>query len=482
MNSMIQMDLLSFAAQQATETIKEQPKVVAPEAIEVVREQLEVVAVVEQPKVVAPARNFTRDGRTAMPSGKAERIATNLAAIRLLKRGREFSWEEQLKTGQRFSYEGLITLSRFNGWGGLTEVFLAENRHYQVLKNLLTEEEYRTAQSSILDSYYTPETLIDFMWNIVRAELKVKMGKVAELGTGTGNFIGHAPMSGAYRFTAVEVDEISGDILQALYPEADVRVASLEKVKLAVDYDLVIGNVPFGQVGPYDRKYLNWNLHNYFIARALDCLKPNGYAVLITSSSTMDAPGSIARLTNEASLQKAFRLPKNTFAGTEIVADILVFRKSRENTLDGNLKWVPTGDNTGKMEINEYYVAHPEHVFGTLSNTGKMYGKLNAPTVLPDGKSLEDRFLELSLPEPVEVKPTFELMPEVQVTMYENCSNIAETETVPEYCREYSIFSTLDAVYQVIDGAGQRMKDRKDNNFTLNAENSVVRQAQGVLE
>ena len=150
------------------------------------------------------------------------------------------------------------------------------NRHYQALKELLSDEEYQTAQNSILDSYYTPEYIIDFMWDLVRQELEIKSGKVAELGAGTGNFIGFAPFQNAYEFTAVEVDKISGNIAKTLYPESDIRIASLETVKLPEQYDLVIGNVPFGRFAPYDRNYRSynaWNLHNYFIARALDCLK-----------------------------------------------------------------------------------------------------------------------------------------------------------------------------------------------------------------
>ena len=448
----IQLDLFDFAAMQAAVQSKVQ----------------------EVPETVVP-RNFQNDGRHGMPTTPAARIEANFKAIRLLK---ELEAEERVP-----SHEEQLTLSQFSGWGGLTEVFMEGNRHHQTLKELLSDEEYQTAQNSILDSYYTPEYIIDFMWDIVRQELGIKSGKVAELGAGTGNFIGFAPFQRSYEFTAVEVDKISGNIAKTLYPESDIRIASLETVKLPEQYDLVIGNVPFGRFAPYDRNYRSynaWNLHNYFIARALDCLKENGHAVLLTSSSTMDKPGSMPQITNgRAGLVKAYRLPNNTFSGTEIVADILILKKGYRENLSGNLQWVDTADKTGRIEVNCYFAQHPEHVFGRLSNTGKMYGKLNTLTVLPDDKSLKEHFdiarkeFMPALPEGPENTDLFgnvlpeATAPKVEVISYANRTDIPEEKEPPENCREYSIFSTLDTVYQVIDGMGHRMKDRKGENLTL---------------
>lgn len=442
----MQLDLFSFAAMQ-----EEQEK--------------------QKPERKTPVLgNFLNDGKHLMPTTPATRIEANFKAVKLLK---------EIGTETRgLSHDEQIILSQFSGWGGLTEVFIEENRHYQPLKELLSEEEYQTAASSMLDSFYTPESIIDFMWDIARQELGIKSGKVAELGTGTGNFIGLAPFQNAYQFTAVEVDKISGGIAKLLYPNSDIRIASLEAVKLPATYDLVIGNVPFGRFAPYDRNYRScnsWNLHNYFIARGLDCLKENGHAVILTSGSSLDKPGSFAQFTNgQAGLVKAFRLPRNTFAGTEIVADLLVLRKNPEHTLGGNLKWVETGDNTGCMEINEYFATHPEHVFGTLSNTGTMYGKVGTPTVLPDSKSLAEHFNSVQKAIEKEIVPAVNLFGEkegfcepVKVVAYADRDDIAEELKAPENCREYSIFSTLDAVYQVIDGMGHRLKDRKGNNLTL---------------
>ena len=437
----IQLDLFDFAAMQAAVQSKVQ----------------------EVPETVV-LRNFLNDGKSPIPTTRIERIESNLKAIRLLK--------TLAGTERALTRDEQVMLSQFSGWGGLTEVFMESSRYFQDVRNLLSEEEYQTAQSSILDSYYTPEYIIDFMWDIVRKELKIKSGKVAELGAGTGNFIGLAPMQSGYKFTTVEVDAVAGSIMKRLYPESsDIRIASLENVKLVSDYDLVIGNVPFGKTGLYDRQYQGWNLHNYFIARALDCLKENGCAVLLTSSATLDSSDEKARtaFAKKAGLVKAIRLPKGTFAGTEVVADILIFRKgvSQEDFI--HLKTVQTVDDTEEIQVNEYFAAHPEHVFGRLSNTGKMYGKLNTPTVLPDGKSLKEHFdiarkeFMPSLPEVPENTDLFgnvlpeATAPKVEVVSYAERTDIPEEKLPPENCREYGIFSTLDTVYQVINGMGHRM-------------------------
>ena len=168
-----------------------------------------------------------------------------------------------------------------------------------------------------------------------------------------------------------------------------VEAALKGKGKDGRDIDLVIGNVPYAKASVYDRKYPNYNLHNYFIARALDALRPGGLAVLLTSASTLDSISLAARenFCSRAALLAAFRLPNTAFrqsAGTEIVADILVLQKNAVPCAPFlDLRDVPTGDDTGTMQINEYFTRHPDHILGQLSNTGKMYGKLNTPTVQP---------------------------------------------------------------------------------------------------
>ena len=179
-------------------------------------------------------KNFINDGKHPMPTSKSERIVANLEAIRLLK---------SLSNDRPLEYGEQTTLSRFTGWGGLTEVFMEDSPHFPELKELLTEEEYETAESSMLDSYYTPESIIGFMWTLAKQKLGIKSGKVAELGCGTGNFIGYAPMQKGYQFTGVEIDKISGNMAKRLYPESTIHINSLEKVKLPCNFDLIIGNV-----------------------------------------------------------------------------------------------------------------------------------------------------------------------------------------------------------------------------------------------
>lgn len=377
------MDLFAFAATQA---VKSEPKV-EEKTVEtaVPTQNEEKIQSVEdtpayQPITMQCYANYTMTELNTFTTKRA-RIEKNLDAIRELK-----------KEGSKFKSK----LVQFTGWGGLTDIFMEDRPDYQTLKDLLTPEEYESASNSMLDSYYTSAELIKFMWKIVQEELDILSGKVAELGCGIGNFIGLAPKQSQYQFTGVEIDKISGSIAKELYPQADIRINSLEKVKLTNDYDLVIGNVPFGQTAPYDTNYKGvWNLHNYCISRALDCLKDKGYAVLLTSSSTMDRAGSMEQiLQGRAGLVKAIRLPNNTFAGTEVVTDILILQKGITEEESRHLVRIETSDNTGTTEINAYFASHPANIWGTLSNTGKMYGKTGTMTVLADEKSVERHIRE----------------------------------------------------------------------------------------
>jgi len=444
------MDLFAFAATQTVKSVpKEEP---AP---------VKVAVPVHDEVKAAPApqdnANYTMTELVTLTT-KRGRIEKNLDAIRELK-----------KEGCKFKAK----LVQFTGWGGLTDVFMEDRPDYQTLKDLLTPEEYESASNSMLDSYYTPAELIKFMWKIAQNELGILSGKVAELGCGIGNFIGLAPKQSQYKFTGVEIDRISGSIAKELYPQADIRIESLEKVNLPANFDLVIGNVPFGQTAPYDKNYKGaWNLHNYCISRALDCLKDKGHAVLLTSSSTMDRGGSMEQiLQGRAGLVKAIRLPNNTFAGTEVVADILILQKGIAEEESSHLEKIETADNTGTAEINAYFASHPANIWGTLSNTGKMYGKTGTMTVLPGEKSVERHIREYQF-KPAE-KPGKEMnlfgeieQPQNEVKSFAGWTDVPEEADAPRGSREYSIFTTEQALYQVIDGRGVRMKDKKGENLT----------------
>lgn len=312
------------------------------------------------------------------PTGKTARIRANIEAISLLKK---LDIEKRSATQEEKNI-----LKKYSGWGGVHAVFDEKHKDNGMLRCLLTSSEYRTARGSILDSYYTPVRLIESMWKIA-GNFGFWGGKCLEPGAGTGNFMGLA--LGNCKFTAVEVENVSAGIMKKVYPEADIRHESLENVQLNSNYNLVIGNVPFGKTGVYDRNYKNYNLHNYFIARSLDTLKDGGLAVLLTSSATMDSNDSTARACfgKKAGLVGAIRLPNNIFPETEVVADILIFRKGSQGNAFLNLKEIDTQDNTGKMKLNEYFADNQQMILGIPSNTGKMYGKLNSPTIFPrEGK------------------------------------------------------------------------------------------------
>lgn len=301
----------------------------------------------------------------------SKRIKANLEALKLLK----------VLGCNKATAEERAILSKFTGWGGIHEIFDPKHKEYGILKSLLSEAEYKAAKNTILDAFYTPKSLIREMWQLA-ADHGFKGGKCLEPGAGSGNFMAAALENS--RFTAIEVDNISADILQKVYPDADIRHDSLEDIKLAQAYDLAIGNVPYGKIGLYDRNYPKYNLHNYFIARSLDALKDGGLAVLLTSNATLDSADTTARtcFAKKAGLIDAIRLPNNTFNGTQIVSDILIFRKGTKGNDFINLKEIQTGDGTGTMLVNEYFAAHPGKIRGIPSNTGRMYGKLNTPTIL----------------------------------------------------------------------------------------------------
>lgn len=321
-------------------------------------------------EVTNPTSETIEDIVNACPS---KRTKANLQALKLLK----------VLGGNQASEAERSILADFTGWGGIHEIFDAKHKEYGTLKNFLSENEYRAAKNTILDAFYTPKSLIREMWQLA-ADHGYKGGKCLEPGAGSGNFMAAALKNS--RFTAIEVDNISAGILKKVYPDSDIRHDSLEDIKLTQTYDLAIGNVPYGKTGLYDRNYPKYNLHNYFIARSLDALKDQGLVVLLTSSATLDSADTTARecFAKKAGLIEAIRLPNNTFNGTQIVSDILIFKKGAKGDSFIKLKEIQTGDETGTMLVNEYFADHPDKIRGIPSNTGRMYGRLNTPTVLPE--------------------------------------------------------------------------------------------------
>ncbi len=329
------------------------------------------------------ANNFRITPETNLvPAGDVSKTQANIEAIRLIK--------TLDKENRQATAEEKQILAKYTGWGGLSNVFYPGSRFYSELKSLLTQKEFQDAQASTINAHYTERGVISAMWDAA-SHLGFKGGKVGEFGAGVGHFLGLIPdkLFNKTAFKAVELDTISGKILQYLYPGADVTIDGLEHVKIANNsLDMVIGNFPFAKEGPYDRNYPKFNLHNYFFARAIDAVKPGGLVVALTSNSTLDSINQDARkyFAEKADFVGAIRLPNNAFkknAGTEVVTDIIVFRKhdGTESNLTENkvpfLRSVAVDGVTNdenNIRVNEYFVnAHPDMVLGKITSAGSMY-------------------------------------------------------------------------------------------------------------
>ena len=322
------------------------------------------------------ARNFHITDAHLGEGDPKTKFQANINAIRLLK--------ELESNKQQASPEQQEVLSRYVGWGGLADAFDPgkESWHseYVQLKELLTLEEYAATRSSTLNAHYTSPTVIRAMYEAVE-RMGFETGNILEPSMGVGNFFGMLPekMQNS-RLYGVELDPISGRIAQQLYPRAEITVAGFETTDRRDFYDLAVGNVPFGQYQVNDRAYnkLNFNIHNYFFAKALDQVRPGGVVAFVTSRYTMDAKDSTVRryLAQRAELLGAIRLPNNAFkanAGTEVVSDI-IFLQKRERPLDIVPEWTQIGQNEDGFAVNSYFLEHPEMVLGRQEPESTAHG------------------------------------------------------------------------------------------------------------
>lgn len=322
------------------------------------------------------ARNFQITDNHLGEGGPKAKFQANVAAIRLLK--------ELEAAGQQASPEQQEVLSRYVGWGGLADAFDPDKEswgsEYAQLKELLTPEEYAAAKSSTLNAHYTSPTVIRAIYEAV-GRMGFETGNILEPSMGVGNFFGMLPeeMRNS-RLYGVELDPVSGRIAKQLYPKADITVAGFETTDRRDFYDLAVGNVPFGQYQVNDRAYnkLNFNIHNYFFAKALDQVRPGGVVAFVTSRYTMDSKDSTVRryLAQRAELLGAIRLPNNAFkanAGTEVVSDI-IFLQKRDRPLDIVPEWTQTGQNEDSFAVNRYFLDHPEMVLGRQEPKSTAHG------------------------------------------------------------------------------------------------------------
>ena len=343
-----------------------------------------------------PAGNFRITDDHLGEGGAKQKYARNIEAIRTL-----FKLEQEHRGA---TAEEQQVLSRYVGWGGLSDAFDPGKdswaKEYAELKGLLSEDEYAAARSSTLNAHYTSPTVIRGIYDAVE-RMGFHSGNILEPSMGVGNFFGMLPESMAdSRLYGVELDSITGRIAQKLYPQADITVAGFESTDRRDFYDLAVGNVPFGNYKINDKAYnkLGFSIHNYFFAKAIDQVRPGGIVAFVTSRYTMDSKDSTARkhMAERADLLGAIRLPNNAFkanAGTEVVSDI-IFLQKRDRPADIEPPWVQLGKTEDGFTINSYFVDHPEMVLGELTTESTQYGREEC-TVRPiEGAVLADQLAE----------------------------------------------------------------------------------------
>ena len=309
--------------------------------------------------------------------GKKERFRRNIMAIQLLKKCQE---ENRFATP-----EEQIILSKYVGWGGLSEAFDENNSawatEYLELSSVLTPEEYASARESTLTAFYTPPEVITAIYKAME-QMSFKEGNLLEPSCGIGNFIGMLPdaMQNS-KIYGVELDTISAGIAQQLYQKTTIAAQGFEETNLPDSFfDGVVGNVPFGDFKVLDKRYdkHKFLIHDYFFAKSLDKLRPGGVMALVTSKGTMDKETLAVRkyIAQRAEFLGAIRLPNNTFkgnAGTEVVSDILILQK-RDRLIDIEPDWVHLDTDENGIKMNSYFVQHPEMILGEMKMVSGRFG------------------------------------------------------------------------------------------------------------
>ena len=329
--------------------------------------------------------------------GPKAKFKANMEAIRLLK---ELEQEQRLATPEEQE-----VLSRYVGWGGIPQAFEERNsawaEEYTQLKGVLTPEEYSAARASTLNAFYTSPTVIKAMYEALD-NMGLKQGNILEPSCGVGNFMGLLPESmSATNMYGVELDPVSGQIAKQLYQKNRIAVQGFEETSYPDSFfDCVIGNVPFGAYQVSDRKYDRYHfmIHDYFIAKSLDLVRPGGVVAVVTSSGTMDKQNPEVRqyFANRADLLGAIRLPNNAFqrnANTSVVADILFFQK-RDRAAITEPDWVQLKTTPEGYTVNSYFADHPEMVLGDFTTESTQYGKQEVTVKAKEGADLAEQLKE----------------------------------------------------------------------------------------
>ena len=351
----------------------------------------------EQEKVVLEPHNFRIQDNDLGAGGPKSKYKANMEAIHLLQ---TLEKEERLATPEEQEI-----LSRYVGWGGIPQAFEENNsswaNEYLELKNTLSPEEYSAAKASTLNAFYTSPIVIRSMYEALE-NMGLKQGNILEPSCGVGNFMGLIPESmGKTNMYGVELDPVSGRIAKQLYQKNKIAVQGFEETSYPDSFfDCVIGNVPFGAYQVSDRRYdrHHFMIHDYFIAKSLDLVRPGGVVAVVTSSGTMDKQNPAVRqyIANRAELLGAIRLPNNAFqrnANTSVVSDILFFQKRDRASIEEpewlNLKETPEG-----YSVNAYFAEHPEMVLGDFTTESTQYGKQEVTVKPKEGITLEEQLKE----------------------------------------------------------------------------------------
>lgn len=393
--------------------------------------------------------------------GKKERYRRNIEAINVLKQcefdNRNATPEEQL------------TLSKYVGWGGLSEAFDEKNtawaNEFVELYTVLSPEEYTAARESTLTAFYTPTFVISSIYQALM-KFGLKQGNILEPSCGVGNFLGMLPneLKGNINLNGVELDEISGKIAKLLYPNANIQIKGYEKTNYEDNsFDAVIGNIPFGNFSVNDKRYndKHFLIHDYFFAKSLDTVKPGGIIAFITSKGTMDKKNPSFRkyIAKRAELVGAIRLPDDTFkrnAGTEVTSDI-IFLKKRESEIENEPNWVYVNTDDNNIEMNEYFIDNPSMILGTMQQVTTAHGfdfackndGRNVNELLSNAIDKLDTTLELTL-----------------LTDYVDENNNINTPPIPAGLKDRAFCNIDNVIYQRV-GSNMLVADIKEKDIDI---------------
>lgn len=340
---------------------------------------------VEKPKKNVKASTYHFDPDNVVVGGAAARCDANIAAIETLLK---IESEKRLATPEEQKI-----MARYSGWGGTAQAFVADNENVSAdswgarqtrLKELLTADEYTAARSSTLTSFYTPPEVIDGVY-LALERFQFEGGNILEPSMGVGNFFAKMPdeMRADSKLYGVELDSISGRIAKLLYPEDNIQIKGFEKTTFKNNsFDVVIGNIPFGDYGIADKAYdkYHFKIHDYFAAKAVDKVKPGGIVAIVTSKFTMDKKNDKARkyLAERCDLLGAVRLPSGTFKDADSVTTDIIFLKKRTTMTSVIPNWVHVSETANGIPCNQYFVDNPDMVLGTMAWDERMRGKYGA--------------------------------------------------------------------------------------------------------